>query len=255
MAFAVVDQQSPADFVPGLAESTDASFGAWLRSARAVITTSVAEGFGMAYLESLLQGLPLMGRDLPDITADFKEQDLTFPGLYRALRVPLEWLGKDRLLETLSTGLQACYDAYQKPLPPDAAGRALASMTDLRGRIDFGRLSEPLQEEVIDRVINDDAIEEVIFETEAAFANADLWMESWLGGGLVIPRLDEQREFLGQHYSRTAYAKRLLACYQNLWNETESLDAPASARSNEPDVGERLLQFLLSPERFHFLKS
>jgi len=46
------------------------------------ITTSMQEGFGMVYLEPWLAGTPVIGRDLPCITADLKMRGIEFQRLY-----------------------------------------------------------------------------------------------------------------------------------------------------------------------------
>ena len=56
-----------------------------LAAADAILTTSVAEGFGMVFLEAWLAGKPLIGRDLPEITREFKAAGMTFGGLYDSL--------------------------------------------------------------------------------------------------------------------------------------------------------------------------
>ena len=57
-----------------------------LAAADAVLTTSVAEGFGMVFLEAWLAGKPLIGRDLPEITAEFKAAGMRFHSLWSEFR-------------------------------------------------------------------------------------------------------------------------------------------------------------------------
>ena len=59
-----------------------------LAAADAILTTSVAEGFGMVFLEAWLAGKPLIGRDLPEITREFKAAGLSFNGLWEELLLP-----------------------------------------------------------------------------------------------------------------------------------------------------------------------
>jgi glycosyltransferase involved in cell wall biosynthesis len=61
------------------------AFEELMSGADAMVTTSIREGFGMAFLEPWLWGKPLFGRDLPDITIDFKNKGLQFPQLYAQL--------------------------------------------------------------------------------------------------------------------------------------------------------------------------
>lgn len=52
------------------------------------ITTSYMEGFGMAYLEPWLFDTPVIGRDIPYITKDFRNDGFQFAGLYSAIVIP-----------------------------------------------------------------------------------------------------------------------------------------------------------------------
>lgn len=52
------------------------------------ITTSVREGFGMAYLEPWLIGTPVIGRNIESVTSDIKNEGVRFPFIYNALMVP-----------------------------------------------------------------------------------------------------------------------------------------------------------------------
>ncbi len=75
------------------------------------ITTSVREGFGMVFIEPWLAGTPVVGRDLPCVTADLKNAGMELPGLYDSLYVDgpsgvadfgtLEDEGKKGVLERL----------------------------------------------------------------------------------------------------------------------------------------------------------
>lgn len=57
-----------------------------LAAADAILTTSMAEGFGMVFLEAWLAGKPLVGRDLPEITREFKAVGMKFDGMWEELR-------------------------------------------------------------------------------------------------------------------------------------------------------------------------
>jgi FMN phosphatase YigB (HAD superfamily) len=57
-----------------------------LAAADAILTTSVAEGFGMVFLEAWLAGKPLIGRDLPEITREFKAAGMRFRSLWTEFR-------------------------------------------------------------------------------------------------------------------------------------------------------------------------
>jgi hypothetical protein len=245
-----VGKQSPERLK--LSSETGRSLNAWLAAAACVLTTSVAEGFGMAYVESLLDGLPLLGRDLPEITRDFVDQGLAFPGLYQALRVPISWIDEDALSDLVEEQLTAVFEAYESNLPPGAVSRALYAMVDGQRRVDFGRLTEPLQRQIIDRVIaKPSAASEIIVETSGALVDVNFWLDSWFEEGLEIPNLNEQRRLLRKISSPRAYTERLVAAYEALEDEPVA----ESDACLESEVGGRLLEAFLSPERFQLLRS
>ncbi len=126
-----------------------------------IITTSVAEGFGMVYLEAWLAGKSLVGRNLPEITCDFTQNGVEYPGLHDELRVPLSWLDEKRLrAELLELHRWACKDFGMDP-PADAAQQLDASLAP--GSIDFAALPSSYQVEAIKAVNNDrDAAKQAI---------------------------------------------------------------------------------------------
>jgi hypothetical protein len=62
-------------------------FETLMSAADRVISTSMNEGFGMGFLEPWLWGKPVVGRDLPLITEDFKRAGVRFTGFYEELEV------------------------------------------------------------------------------------------------------------------------------------------------------------------------
>ncbi len=117
-----------------------------------ITTTSVAEGFGLVFLETWLAGRPLAGRDLPEITGPFKESGIRFDGLDDALRFPVAWCGEDRVLRGLRTQeerLRAAYGRLDTGRPPDDA--SLQSLVQ-NGLVDFAHCDLELQTEIIESV-------------------------------------------------------------------------------------------------------
>ena len=123
-------------------------FPGLLASAHALVTTSVGEGFGLAFLEPWLSGRPLAGRDLPEITRDFRANGIQLDGLYQRLLVPLDWIDVERLRAAFTSALIANAAAYGHPLSNDALEHAWRSAVD-DVHIDLGRLDELAQETVI----------------------------------------------------------------------------------------------------------
>ncbi|MFH5804866.1 barstar family protein [Alienimonas sp. DA493] len=157
----VEERDLPVWFCTG--ETGGASFRENLAAADAVLTTSVAEGFGMAFLECWLADRPLLGRDLPHVTADFRAEGLELPGLYSALTVPLGWA--DGFADRFRAGCEKLLADYRRPWDEAAFAEALAAKT-ADDRVDFADLDEDLQMGVIRRIADDPAARGEVFSVE-----------------------------------------------------------------------------------------
>jgi hypothetical protein len=120
----------------------------FLMTADVCLTTSVAEGFGMAFLEPWLAGSCLAGRDLPSVTADFRHSGVALDGIYARLDVVAEGLSKAELLADIEGNIRATCSAYGVPYEKEFRDRAFASVWR-NGLVDFGRLGEAHQRAVI----------------------------------------------------------------------------------------------------------
>ncbi len=204
-----------------------------MRTAHGLVTTSVAEGFGLAFLEPWLAGRPVCGRDLPEITASFVEEGLRFPWLYERCEVPVSWIGLSVLMQKARKGLQRNLAAYGRY--PDAADleRLLASWVH-DNRVDFGRLDEDLQEKVLHKL--------------KAQPEAGLLVRP-----ASLPAMDREEQIVAHNqqiirrsYSLTEYGKKLMALYQRV------LASPLSPLCHLD--GNILLDLFLAPERLSLLR-
>ncbi len=209
-------------------------FPALMKSAYALVTTSVAEGFGLAFLEPWLTNRPLVGRDLPEITQDFVDDGVDLGGLYHRLEVPFDWLNKRDFRQTLNQALTTAWSDYGRtPTPADEETAFQACVNNQR--IEFGRLSETMQETVIRRVAESD---------EAKSELTPLTIDQSIADGSVIRK---NRQRIRSHYSLGQYGERLFAIYQTI----AAADAAALGSLN----AEGLLQSFLSPQRFCLLRT
>jgi len=204
-----------------------------LGRADVAVTTSVAEGFGMAFLEPWALGVPVFGRNLPEITPRIGGEGVDLPWTYDRLDIPLDWLGRDRVEEAAREGLQRNLAAYGRFPTPDDLHRLLTAWIN-EDRIDFGRLDEPLQETVLRRLV-------------AARAHAAL-----LGPG-ELPEpdslrasLSENQEILRSRYTLACYGEAVEAVYRQV--ASAAVTAPGSLD------GEALLDRFLAPERLSLLR-
>lgn len=216
----------------GIGERADWSFEAIMGAAHAILNTSIAEGFGLAFLEPWLFGKTIVGRDLPDITADFKMQGIDLGRLYPSLAVPADWIDRDELTAALLEGLQAAYLTYDRPLPKNALERALEAISPSPGKLDFGGLNEALQQQIIERVLADPA------------AKSELPRLRLSNGAATIRRNADK---VIQAYSLPRYAENLNSIYH-------SIEPLSSKKIPYIDPG-KILDGFLQPERFRLLRT
>lgn len=219
----------------GIGERSKWSFTCIMSSASAILNTSIAEGFGLAFLEPWLFGKPIMGRDLPAITKDFKASGIQLDGLYSSLRIPEDWIELDLLENKLRSGLQAAYEAYHIPMPSDAVDRARAGIMPEPGFLDFGGLDEDLQESVIRRVSEDKAA--------GRWISQQLPLKQKPG----TEQIEANAASIKKHYNLNAYGERMSALYSKV---AHSLTSPIA--SIDPD---QILKHYLKPENFRLLRT
>ncbi|WP_309396367.1 glycosyltransferase family 4 protein [Cerasicoccus maritimus] len=216
-----------------LGESVTLSFPELMSSADAIITTSVAEGFGLAFLEPYLFGKPLVGRNLSDITCDFTNTDVDLGSLYDRLMVPIDWVGVGEVRDVLAHALCDYYDAYNRDLPLEAIDNAFDAMTD-GDRIEFGRLSEALQEKVIARVQADPSLRSVVAPQQLGIASA-------------ADCVAANREVIAQNFNLERYGQNLAAIYAKVANSPVE---PLERMSHTA-----VLDQFLDPRRFNLLRT
>ncbi len=207
-------------------------FAELIAAADQLITTSIAEGFGLAFLEPWMCGRSVVGRNLPAITSDFAKEGIDLSHLYNRLEVPLAWLDVDALQKELTAAIHQVYEHYSWAPKPSAATRAFQYMAT-SGLIDFGQLGEIQQEQVIKKILRDPA---------AAAAIRPKRLES-VSAPASIAR---NRETVRRQFSLEAYSERLIACYQYLAEAT-----PSRADWIEP---EKVLEQFLNPAQFSLLR-
>jgi len=217
-----------------IGRSTALSFPALLSSATAIVTTSVAEGFGLAFLEPWLVGRPLAGRDLPEITNDFKKHFVRLEGLYRHLLIPCDWIDLDAFRRKIKVGYAHWLSAYKRPKAKQAAERAFK--TALQGdQIDFGRLDEALQQSVIRRL------------KHSATMRSEIHPARLFGAMPSQPASIQNSEAIRRIYGPDRYRRRLERLYTCI---AESGSGKLGAIS-----GNVLLDHFLAPERFYLLRT
>lgn len=215
----------------GVVADGEFGFPQWIDSATALVTTSIAEGFGLAFLEPALFGKPVAGRDLPEVTDDFRAAGVDPGDLYARLDVPIEWVDRERLRAKVSQGLEAYFASYGATPAEDAVDRWWESACR-EDRIDFGALDEGDQEAVIRNAAAGAA---------GAIEPAELVFDD------RIESIQNRSEAIRRKFSVDTYGRRLAGLYADLGEEAGS--------SVDWIDGRRVLSGFLAPERFRLLRS
>ncbi len=217
-----------------------------MAAADTIITTSLAEGFGMVFLESWLGGRPLVGRDLPEITADFRREGIELDWLAPTLKVPLDWPGAERFRQAFLTTYGRVLEAYGRREPADLAEALDRKTAD--GMVDFGDLDEPLQQAVIERVCS-----------SARNRDAVLEANPWLAAALRVDIesaaevIERNTRVIGEGYSLASSGRSLLALYEKV-QRTHPTAAGQIECQALPNVG-AILDSFLDPRRFRLIRS
>jgi hypothetical protein len=220
---------APISFGLGLERELDAMYA----ESRSIVTTSVKEGFGLAYLESASRGRAILGRRLPRVIDDFEEERLSFPGLYDRLTVGPGLFDVDGFTARVRRVVEAAASAFGRreagPSLADKIGEGL--FAESRNGPDFGRLDETAQAEALRSIASSRA-------ARAGFVEANPWLEAWDARAASVPPLSAAAL---APWSEEACGERLREAYRRVL-ESGGGKAPRK---------DALLDAYLVPETFH----
>ncbi len=210
----------------------------------ATITTSVAEGFGMVFLETWLAGKSLIGRDLPDITTEFKDRGLELHRLYESLNVPLELIDQQ---DDLSASLQVAFEWANESygLAGDNKWQVARDIERLLadGQIDFALLPSRFQEQLLRAAATDtDAVRQALFE-------ANPGLEGKLSfDGHEAATIDRNAAVVRTEYSLAQSSAQLASAYRQLIADAPSGEVQAASE------GQAILYHFMQLDRLHAIR-
>lgn len=221
--------EAPIRFGLGLENELDALYA----GSRAIVTTSVKEGFGLAYLESASRDRAILGRRLPRVVDDFEDEGLSFPGLYDRLTVDQGMFDEDGFIARVRKVVEAAASEFGRPEAGPALMRTISEglLSESEDGPDFGRLDEKAQAEVLWSITSDHTV-------RARFLGANPWLEAWDARAASVERLSAASL---APWSEEAYGVRLRSAYSHV---LESGGGPAPRK-------DALLDAYLVPETFH----
>lgn len=217
------------------ADSSGLSFGALIKSAHALMTTSIAEGFGLGFLEPWLSDRPLVGRNLPSVTGQFEEAGIDLSALYQRVDVPLEWVDRDVLRKRIENAMTQSLAAYGRSCTGQDVAAAFDSMVD-DACVDFGRLDESLQMQVLERVHQS--------RQAAQFVKPSSLMPH---DTVDTSSVERNRRIVEDVFGLGRYGQRLAQIYEQV--------AKSSVSEVSHLSGRRLLDQFLDPACFNLLRT
>ena len=224
----------------GRPEACEFTFDQLLAASDALVTTSVAEGFGMVFLEAWLARRRLLGRNLPEISADFCAVGLDLGELYDGLKIPIEWLNRKQLIEGFGEVVAKIYHEFSLPLPTPAG---IETVLD-EPTVDFARLPIAFQQDVIRKVSQHADDREHLLELNPrlrlSFGDTDKLTDE-----LTKKIINANSEVVRQNYSLEALGQRLSEVYNTVWN------SPPDAKIVSPANGQKILHSFLQIDRLH----
>ncbi|QDT12867.1 glycosyltransferase family 4 protein [Planctomycetes bacterium K23_9] len=189
-----------------------------------VLSPSVAEGFGMVFLEPWLMNRCVVARNLPTVTADFRDAGIEFPVLYDSIPIP----GDNEWIESCHKEFDAARTAAWSSLAPSfrpgsvdsASNTASVPAHSASGQrnndtIDFARLTPLRQTEVLQRLSDDPGFERAAREHSAALVDC---LQTPADSDLVAQNSQRVRQI----YSPDYQGQVLLSAYQSVLDSPES---------------------------------
>ena len=179
-----------------------------LSAASKVISTSVAEGFGMTFLEPWLAGREVIARRLPRITRDFENTGVDLSHFYDSIQIPgtSQWIGDQQ------SQANRAFAKSQASLP-SAFRLPSLSMDESFHSLDFACLPPSEQVAVLRRVDQDGGFRNAIVQQ-----NPEVIRQ--LSSPPLQRRIERNAAIIGDHYSVESVGKRLIRRYEKILEGT-----------------------------------
>jgi hypothetical protein len=225
----------------GLAISFDAGlthdFNTLVAECQFILTTSITEGFGYAFLEAWTASKAIWGRLLPEICRDFLDQGILLDAMYTRVSVPLEWIDSKNLAQRWKKTLGSKSERLGLSLAKQALQKAWAQVSD-HGLIDFGLLDETCQQQIIQRLLQDRRACQALIKLNNFLGEAPP------AGSLEENRISHNGDIISKCYHPDQYTRKLMNIYKKAIQTSviHQVDKTVLAR------------FFLAPQSFSLLK-
>ena len=205
------------------------SFDDLLLSSDVVVTTSLLEGFGFTFLEGANRGIPLVGRNLNELTSDFAAAGFPGDSLYEQFLVPVD---RETRGEMISKGRQFAQKQGQllglNNSTIDRFGDEVRTIFS-DDAVDFGFLELNQQLSLIDYLKENAFVQELRSLNPAAAEPA------------IFPH--DFNERVEEQFGLQVHATKVAAAIEGLFGQTIE-------EANTENISNRLLDLYFLP-RFH----
>lgn len=227
-----------------------------------IFTSSVTEGFGMAFLESWFFGKTIVGRNLPEITADFVESGLELSHMYEQVRIPTNWFDVEAEIESFANAFESVCYSYARP---NANRREIEKLFDLdrvdSGRVDSGHgdsdigdsscvdfaiLSTNTQRSIIKLVLNDHQLRQEFLAINPMFTLPET-NETLIKKNAQVVKANYSTEHFGKTFARVLGSTMIQT-------EGETVSAGNVTPSQRSECAKDVLTAFLDSSRFFPLR-
>lgn len=204
-----VEDEKMSNVVFDAGKKLEGPFFSYLYHAKQILTTSIAEGFGLAFLEPWSAGNSIAGRDLNGITNDFKTSGLKLDDLYQHILISEGYIDKNCLFERWEkAAVQLIRSYYTNKTEEEISAQIESVEASLKEyeEYDFGWLDEEAQREVIQKARHDEDLKSHI-RSHLNISSEKPWS-----------RIEQNRSVLKSSYNIDQYAEKIEQQYDQLMN-------------------------------------
>ncbi|NND95982.1 MAG: hypothetical protein HKN47_01485 [Pirellulaceae bacterium] len=197
----------------------DVSYAQNVAAADFILSTSVAEGFGMVFLEPWLAKRGVIARQLETVTKDFVGNGLQFPVLYDQILIPGTTAWCQQCLKETNDAHDVAWSQVPEKFRPSPRSHQTSS-----DAIDFARLTPNRQQDVLGRLHRDEG-----FERETKSLSHDLisHLSCPVNEGLI----DANAKRIHEVYSPAQQTEHLMDVYDKVVSAPISLEVAGPANA------------------------
>ncbi|MDA9840298.1 hypothetical protein N9C08_00545 [Rubripirellula sp.] len=188
----------------------DVTFQDNLLASDFVLSTSVAEGFGMAFLEPWLFGRRVVARRLDNVVPDFESLGLNLSSFYSSIMIPGDPSWVEACRNELHAAFNMAWDSlFESKNLKVSHHQFLGPIEKCHDAIDFALLSPSRQIDVLQRFFSDKGFRLAVQK----YSSELIQMLGEIGCEDVI---NQNVKIVNQEFSSRAVRERLLNSYRNI---------------------------------------